>query len=230
MTDKLLLNWVARYSPVIDFVQSRCPRGCAILEVGCGPYGLAAFLSQRVVGLDASFADGHHKMVLPVRGEVTALPFGSRAFELVVSLDLIEHLEPADRPLAIAEMYRVAGRYLIVGCPVGQVARRCDLRFAEWMGSHGRPLPDWLKEHLRIPTPEEREVLDCMARLPGADCQVIPNENWAFHFMAVVADHLPEVVERLGPEIARNQQEWVEMCRGINFGECYRKLFIATRR
>lgn len=43
-----------------------------------------------------------------VQGSVLALPFGDRAFDVVVAADVFTHIAPTDRQLAVRELARVA--------------------------------------------------------------------------------------------------------------------------
>ncbi|MFQ5894002.1 MAG: methyltransferase domain-containing protein, partial [Nitrospinota bacterium] len=53
-----------------------------------------------------------------VQASGAALPFGARAFDLVVTLDVLEHV-PADQRVAVVrECARVSRAYLLIACPV----------------------------------------------------------------------------------------------------------------
>jgi SAM-dependent methyltransferase len=76
-----------------------------ILDAGCGEGVLVAqFRSQgySIVGLDLNYesADVH-------RGSVLAMPYEDRSFDLVLFLDVFEHLNFLDQPVALAEIHRV---------------------------------------------------------------------------------------------------------------------------
>ncbi len=223
------LNWFTRYSFVVDVIRNRGLDGGRILEVGSGSFGLALFIGKRVIGLDTSFDRETHELLAPIRGRAGLLPFEDRSFDLVVSLDLVEHVPPADRPRLIAEMYRVCGSHLVIGCPIGQTAVECDRRFANWLGRNGKDLPLWLAEHLETDMPQEQEIVSIIESLLGAAVEVFPNENAAAHTMAIIADHTPEVLDSLRPSLNAHLEEWLEVCRRVNFGDCYRKFFVVER-
>jgi hypothetical protein len=87
--------------------------GEAILDVGCGEEGLAAFERDAdITGLDAVDRPGYPGGRF-VRGDARALPFEDRSFAIAYSNSLIEHIDPADRPRFAAEIRRVAGRYWV---------------------------------------------------------------------------------------------------------------------
>lgn len=95
------------------------PRGARVLDVGCGTGANTPVLAaegRSVVGLDPSpLALGLHQRRVPeaagrgatrrVRGHAGQLPFADASFDLVVALDVLEHLD--DDRAAAAELRRV---------------------------------------------------------------------------------------------------------------------------
>jgi hypothetical protein len=51
------------------------------------------------------------------------LPFADREFEASASLDTLEHIPRADRPLFVREMLRVTDRRAVLCCPLGAPRR-----------------------------------------------------------------------------------------------------------
>ena len=96
-----------------------------VLEVGCGEGIVLEFLARRVPGarlggleLDlAALARAQDRCPgMPlVRGDVCALPFESRAFDLVLCLEVLEHLPDPGR--ALREIRRVARRDCLLSVP-----------------------------------------------------------------------------------------------------------------
>jgi SAM-dependent methyltransferase len=92
-------------------------RGLQALDVGCGAgLGVARLAKrpeiERVVGLDTSpdalrLANGRHPGLPLVRGSALALPFESNIFNIVTSLDVIQHLPNGSLPRALGELRRV---------------------------------------------------------------------------------------------------------------------------
>ena len=88
------------------------------LEAGCGTGYLTQLLQRErgwpVVPLDFSGDGLHHARELgvgnPVQGDIRCLPFGEGAFDLVLSLDVLAHLQRGEELRAARELVRVARR------------------------------------------------------------------------------------------------------------------------
>jgi len=81
-----------------------------ILDVGCGTGGNLTLFNGFVVGLDISpqaleMARKRKPDAVLCRGEAENLPFKDESFDLVLALDLLEHLP--DDIKGLSEMYRV---------------------------------------------------------------------------------------------------------------------------
>jgi uncharacterized protein with PIN domain len=70
-----------------------------------------------VVGLDESEAALRQAESRAVAGAVTALPFRDRQFEVVMCLQVLEHVPDSACGAAVAELARVAERDILVGVP-----------------------------------------------------------------------------------------------------------------
>jgi hypothetical protein len=87
--------------------------GETILDIGCGPQGLAGFEPDAdITGLDAAERPDYSGRRF-VRGDARALPFEDGSFAIAYSNSLIEHLHPGDRPRFAEEVSRVAERYWV---------------------------------------------------------------------------------------------------------------------
>ena len=100
------------------------PAHARVLDVGCGTGANGPVLAEGgrfAVGIDASpvplALSGERGHAARLRGDATRLPFASASFDLVVALDVLEHL--IDDAGALAEMHRVLrpGGALIVFVP-----------------------------------------------------------------------------------------------------------------
>jgi SAM-dependent methyltransferase len=86
-----------------------------VLEAGCGTGYFSQILQKErgwpVVPMDLSGEALHYAQQLgverPVRGDISALPFASNAFDLALSLDVIPHLPRGDEHRGVRELARV---------------------------------------------------------------------------------------------------------------------------
>lgn len=178
------LDHLVRMEPVLTAVDE-VGRG-TLLDVGSGSTGLAPWLGDEwaVTAADTSFDDygassGFRGGATAVTADVRELPFDDRSFDVVVALDLLEHVPQADRPQALRELRRVTRRRLVVGCPTGVEALDADRRLHDSL----RRRPDWLAEHLENGFPERSELVTQLEA--HGDLRVTGNESVESHVRLV---------------------------------------------
>lgn len=176
----MLLNQVLRYRAAVALIERMS--GTRLLEVGSGSRGVAELVSARwqITACDRDFGDygarfassgGRARRVL---GDATALPFPDHSFDVVVSLDMLEHVPPRQRERVLTELARVAGRRVVVGCPCGEPALAADSRIAAWTRTRlRREPPPWMSEHFANGFPEGEELRDALA--PFGRVTLTPN-------------------------------------------------------
>jgi len=97
-----------------------------------------------------------------VPGNGLSLPFADRAFELVVSLDVLEHIPPEDRPRFLRELDRVASRWIILGAPFhSPEVEKAEASLVDDLGLH------FLEEHSRFGLPAEEMITTCFSEEYG---------------------------------------------------------------
>ena len=151
----LTKRWVANLERMIAQVaEDSGGEPKRVLEVGCGEGVIADKLHRRfgeVVAIDLPdaglrswwqsypgpgylHADAHH------------LPFEDNMFDLVVSVEVLEHL--TDPHLGLRELARVSRRHLIVSVPREPIFRSCNLvagRYVSDLGNTPGHLNHWSK-------------------------------------------------------------------------------------
>lgn len=140
-----------------------------ILEVGSHALNLLpAFLSP--LSIEVVRADLEPQYAGEVGPYVTIekdqpFPFADEAFDVVVAMEVLEHIPPQSRRLAMTEWARVASKGIFFTCPNGDLVidqeRRAD---ADFQARHGRVHP-WLEEHERYGRPTLVEVQTLLKQL-----------------------------------------------------------------
>lgn len=151
-----MLNTAIRYQPILVELRRLQPE--VVLEVGSGPEGLALFWQRPVVGTDIHFKRQPLTWIRPVVASSLALPFPDRAWPVVVSCDMLEHIPSQARADAVIELARVCAHVLVLAFPSGPAATASYDELAARFRRSGRPLPGWLAEHLRYGLPDADAV------------------------------------------------------------------------
>ncbi len=148
-------RWVANLEGTFDRIGNH-PGGAPkqALEVGCGEGVIAGKLQDRfreVAALDLPDA-GLRRDWLAYEGprflhaDAHALPFSDSQFDLVVAVEVLEHL--TDPVMGLHEMARVARRHLVLSVPQEPVFRSCNLiagRYVRDLGNTPGHLNHWSK-------------------------------------------------------------------------------------
>lgn len=114
-----------RYKIVAELLNAvRSKAQLAVLDVGGWPGLMQKLLpSDRLVVLDLQETRGVEALI----GEATAIPFTSESFDVVLSIDTMEHLPAGHRQRFLEELLRVTSGYLILAGPFSEP----DVGYAE---------------------------------------------------------------------------------------------------
>jgi ubiquinone/menaquinone biosynthesis C-methylase UbiE len=110
----------------------------SILDVGCGNgiFTNTVIKAKTVVGVDRSMAALQHVKTLRCQVDITKLPFSDRTFDLVVAMEVLEHLTHVDFKKSLEELARLSRRYVMVTVPFKErlaprhaICPKCSCRF-----------------------------------------------------------------------------------------------------
>ncbi|HEY8581492.1 MAG TPA: methyltransferase domain-containing protein [Capillimicrobium sp.] len=172
-----------RYGMVIDQLRDLWRDDLEIAEIGSGAAGITEFLDHPVTGVDPAFertGDKANPRLTRVEGTATELPFADASFDVVLSLEMMEHLPAEAREPALREMLRVIrpGGRLVVTFPAGATAARLDAWLnAAYRRRHGKDHP-WAVEHLANGLPEAEDIAR-LAASTGARRVRLRRHAWA---------------------------------------------------
>jgi SAM-dependent methyltransferase len=225
-----------RYAAVVDDLRDVWRDDLEVAEIGSGSAGLTEFVEHPVTGVDVAFertAETASPLLRRVEGSATALPFADASFDVVVCLEMLEHLDAAEREPALREMLRVVrpGGRLVVSFPAGATARRLDAWLNErFRRRHGRDHP-WASEHLEHGVPEAEQIarlveplatrmrLERHAWAPAWKLvQLLYTVEWGYPWTRLALIHTTPTARLL-----------FRALRHLNRGECYRAVLVAQR-
>lgn len=146
-----------RYLPFVDQIR-KMSKVNKILEVGSDGLGIAPYLKRKVTGADIRFRPPFHPLLRKMKASVVKLPFADSSFDLVISMDMLEHLSSQDRSIAINEMVRVADKWLLIGVPAGKKAQVQDIIFHNYFKEKIGQEYDFFKEQITEGLPKRVEI------------------------------------------------------------------------
>ena len=191
-----MINWHDRYAKLLQREPGLFDAGRSVLEVGCGPWGIALWLQRPVVGLETDWSEAPpNPLIEPVEGDVLQLPFADDSHDYVVCVDVLEHLEERDRATALGELIRVARDKVLVSCPCGGAAEEGERAFAELLDSLGLPRPGWLTEHFANGLPRLGQIVQALID-SGYAFEVTGNENRLQHYAGLLLDTALPIASR----------------------------------
>jgi SAM-dependent methyltransferase len=133
-----------------------------LVDVGGLPGQLASFLPDtRVLAVNV---DEPADLIVPME----TLPFTDGTFEAATSLDVLEHVPPADRHRFVGEMLRVTRGRAVLCCPLGSPEHReGEEEIQAWYQSVAGDGHPWLADHLSKGLPTLEELRSCFAEHEG---------------------------------------------------------------
>jgi len=124
-------------------------KGTFVLDVGAGGQSMLSIFpnGRRILSLDLKVARG-----VDVAASAANLPFQSRCFDTVISVDTLEHVDESLRSLVICELKRVAKRRVVIHCPLEDGStyrgRYYDLLFFKWQCAAKGEVDGATREHV----------------------------------------------------------------------------------
>ncbi|MCL4338863.1 methyltransferase domain-containing protein [Patescibacteria group bacterium] len=147
-----------RYLPIVKEIRDSGVETLKILEVGSGGLGIAPYLKKPVTGVDINFRPPYFPLLKRVKASVTKLPFDNKTFDIVLSVDMLEHLDSYKRGRAIDEMVRVAREKVLIGVPCGEFSHRQDKVLYDYFKLHLGKSYDFFEEQIGFGLPDKEEI------------------------------------------------------------------------
>jgi hypothetical protein len=133
-----------------------------VLDVGGVPSRLSAFLPHSAV------TAVNVEPPADVLFDGVTLPFHEASYDVVASVDVLEHIERERRAEHVRELARVARARVVVCCPLGtDEHERSEAEIAAWYRAAVGEPHRFLEEHVRLGLPREDELRALASELPG---------------------------------------------------------------
>lgn len=217
-----------RYMPIVREIQRR-GFDVPIVEIGSGVSGIAPYLGRPVIGVDQEFDQQTHPLLEPLVASVLDLPFEAASQPCVISTDMLEHVPPHLRQMAVEELMRITLSTLILAVPAGVGAEAQDQTLAVlFERERGYKFP-FLTEHVENGLPaidEFRSLVDSAVSNSNRVASVRYASNGNLR--------LRELLMRLWIKSERPWALWTwralnylhPLLSRMNFGVCYRTIAV----
>jgi ubiquinone/menaquinone biosynthesis C-methylase UbiE len=176
-----------RYARVVDVLAGIKPGSpLRLLEVSSGRGGIAWLV--RNANFRTCLVDRDPDVVGDARGrdswrvcaDAMSLPFATGSFDVVISVDTMEHLPAGERATFVKELTRVAARAVVITCPLQSQdqefrAGEFDHQLQQEIATRNGHVPAWLEQHLSEGHPTREQLLQLLpeARITGTqNCDV----------------------------------------------------------
>ncbi|HOZ49643.1 MAG TPA: class I SAM-dependent methyltransferase [Candidatus Hydrogenedentes bacterium] len=223
-------DWAVRYGPIMRGLGA-LSAGARIVELGANEAGFARFAATPTIAVDRDLdhlrAARQSQDCQPVCADAAALPFRSGAVDLCISVDTIEHIEPAARRAVAAEIIRVLadGGRAVVTFPSGDAAQRAERLIQQAYERYtGRRL-GWFDEHAQHGLPDAEEAADAFRHAAGRDYRVQRTKNaslgmWRWMWRVLVCGW-----PGLGNAVFQALLRWLTPALSrMHLGTCYRAI------
>ncbi len=228
-TIKLPFDQYQRYRIVSDAVEAlrAAKTPFTILEVGGSPGQLLNFLPEDNIILLDEVSSKEQNFI---RGDGAALPFADKAFDITISVDVLEHIAPKRREAFISELKRVSKSYVLIAAPFkSRATEEAESLLFDVIKAANNEEHAFLKEHIEYGLPEKTKILE---RLGAAEWETISVPNGALkRWLPMMALSLyiggDEFLQSLSPRI--NSFYNSSYYDDDNMEPSYRHLLLACR-
>lgn len=218
-----------RYYPVLDLIRKNHFNDLKILEFGSGDYGIAPFLKRKIVGLDINFSSQKYDLLEKFEYGGSIFPFSNNQFDLTLSVDSFEHIIPSERQMIVDEILRVTKKAVILMIPCGALSSNADKNLKKFFYKKNGRSDRFLDEHITNGLPEKSEVFKMIragAEKNGKEVifmksRKMLNLKIRFFFMKCMMSNnfLLKIIYYLFLIL-------LPFRKFLNFGACYREIFL----
>lgn len=187
---KYLWRWhpkvALRYIPIVSKIKEVKSENPSILEVGSGSLGITPYLGKEVTGIDIGFDGPQIDLLTKVKGNALNLPFRDQSFDIILLVDVLEHIAKEKRIEVIKEAVRVCKLLLVIAVPCGKLSEEEDRYLAGYYQKvFQKPFP-FYNQHLKYGLPSLEELSDNINKAVSkynrkVDIEIKGNINLTLH-------------------------------------------------
>ncbi|HSX18648.1 MAG TPA: methyltransferase domain-containing protein [Candidatus Saccharimonadales bacterium] len=218
-----------RYTPVISEIKKRGLENSKILEIGPGSTGIVPYLKRKIDGVDIDFSGPQTELLKKIKAKGVTLPFHKNSYDVVISVDVLEHLKGQERTKSIAEMLRVAKKLAIIICPIGELSQKQDKELKGRWDKFFNQKNLFLTEHVQNGLPKSEEILvtiDKEARKVGKKVKVKSYPNLNLQVRKLLMYSWITKSKLIYYSYLKGYLLFLPVLKLANFGNCYRRVFV----
>lgn len=148
-----------RYAPAVKEIKKRKLQKSKILEIGSGSLGIVPYFKGKVDGIDINFSGPQTNYLHKIKGSATSLPFKNNAYDVSISVDVLEHINPKHRSKAVFEQLRITNKLSIIIAPCGKEAHLQDISLRNKWNKLFEEKNQFFDEHVIYGLPKKNDVL-----------------------------------------------------------------------
>ncbi|MFD7523221.1 class I SAM-dependent methyltransferase [Paenibacillus chitinolyticus] len=152
-------------------------RTFSILEVGANEHkNLELFLKDDILYLDIKLSEELKRDPSFVEGDATDLKFADSSFDIVVALDVIEHIPKNRRVLFLKEIDRVSKLGFIISAPFENSGiEQAEIRISNYYQALYDSNLLWNEEHREQGLPNKKEIFDYL--IASSKKEIVPIDH-----------------------------------------------------
>lgn len=218
-----------RYLPIVSRLKKDKLENSKILEIGSGSLGIIPYIRRKIDGIDVDFTGPKTDLLNAIYGNAWDLPFTKNAYEVTLSVDVLEHLGKNKREKAVYEMLRVAKKLAIIVVPTGVDSQNQDRQLQAHWNKIFKQKNQFLEEHVEHGLPTVEEVLVDISKSlhklkKRAKVKSYPNLNLQIRKLMMLSWITKN--RFLYYFYMKGLLPFVPIIRHLNFGKTYRHIFV----
>lgn len=218
-----------RYLPVVKEIKKNKLEDSRILEIGSGSLGITPYFKKKIDGYDINFSGPSSPYLNKIKGSADKLPFRKNYYDVVISVDVLEHLANSKRELAIYEILRVAKKLAIIVVPIGQLSEQQDRKLDEYWRKIFGNKNQFLREHTTNGLPRVEDILvgiDRSSRNLKKQAKVISRPILNLQVRNILMKTWISKNKYLYYLYLKGYLLLLPILTHLNFGNCYRRIFV----